>query len=438
MRIAVIGSGIAGMGAAFALSEEHDVHLFEREERFGGHANTVDVETAGGPVAVDTGFIVFNERNYPNLCGLFEHLFVPTIWSDMSFGFSLRDGEMEWSGDGLHTVFAQRRNLVRPGFLRGVLEIPRFNRLAREHLASGAACGVALGDWLQRERFSRWFRDCYALPMGGAIWSTPIEGMLDFPAESFLSFFHNHDLLSALSDRQRWRTVEGGSREYVDRLIARLGVRAHAGAEVVAVTRSGGRPQLRFADGADVSFDAVILACHGPQAKALLADADAQERAVLGAFRTSHNRAILHSDPALMPRRRKVWSSWNFLSGGPEVDRMRPAPVTYWMNRLQGLDPAVPLFVSLNPGREPNPAQVHAEFDYAHPVMDTAAFNGQRAIGAIQGRGGVHYAGAWLGFGFHEDGLRSGLAAAAALGARPEWARDLPEPAFGMSVEAAE
>lgn len=438
MRIAVIGSGVAGMGAAYALAQDHDVHLFERERRFGGHAHTVDVSTDRGPIAVDTGFIVFNERNYPNLCGLFEHLGVPTKWSDMSFGFSLRDGEMEWSGDGLHTVFAQRRNLLRLGFLRGVLEIPRFNRLAREHLASGAACGVALGDWLQRERFSRWFRDCYALPMGGAIWSTPIEGMLDFPAESFLSFFHNHDLLSALSERQRWRTVDGGSREYVERLIARLGTRAHAGAEVVSLTRTGGRPLLRFADGSEAGFDQVILACHGPQAAALLADADAQERAVLGAFRTSSNRAILHSDAGLMPRRRKVWSSWNFLSAGPEIDRMRPAPVTYWMNRLQGIDPEVPLFVSLNPGREPDPARVHAEFDYSHPVMDTAAFEAQRAIDAIQGRGGVRYAGAWLGFGFHEDGLRSGLAAAAALGARPDWAPALPEPAFGAVSEAAE
>jgi hypothetical protein len=426
------------MGAALALSEDHEVRLFEKAPRFGGHSNTVEVELAGRTFPVDTGFIVYNERNYPNLCGLFDHLGVETRFSDMSFGFSLREGAMEWSGDGLDTVFAQRLNLVRPGFLRGVLEIIRFNRRARESLADGSAAGLGLGAWLDRERFSRWLRDCYVLPMGGAIWSTPIARLMDFPAESFLGFFDNHDLLSGLAERQRWRTVAGGSREYVRRLLTRLGPRATAGAEVVALTRPGGRPHLRFADGSEASFDEVVLACHGPQARAILADADPQERAILAGFRTAPNRAILHSDPALMPRRRKVWSSWNFLSGGPEADRHRPAPVTYWMNRLQGIDSPAPLFVSLNPGGDPDPALTHAEFAYDHPVLDAAAFAARRAIGAIQGRGGVRYAGAWLGYGFHEDGLRAGLAAAAALGARPAWARDLPPPEFGLAAEAAE
>ncbi len=438
MRIAVIGSGIAGMGAAYALSEDHDMRLFEAADRFGGHSNTIDVHAAGRVVPVDTGFIVYNTRNYPNLCGLFDHLGVPTRDSDMSFGFSLRDGAMEWSGDGLDTVFAQRANLLRPRFVRGVLDIPRFNRRARASLSEGSAIGLSLGEWLGRERFSRWLCDCYALPMGGAIWSTPIERMMDFPAESFLQFFANHDLLSALADRQVWRTVDGGSREYVQRLIDRLGTRAHAGRPVVAITRPAGQPCLQFADGSREAFDQVVLACHGPQALAMLADADAQERAVLGSFRTSQNRAILHSDPALMPRRRKVWSSWNFRSGGAAVDRNRPAPVTYWMNRLQGIDRTIPLFVSLNPDCAPDPALVHQTLDYAHPVMDMTAFAGQRAMAAIQGRGGVRYAGAWLGFGFHEDGLRAGLAAAAALGSRPAWARDLPAPASGISAEAAE
>jgi predicted NAD/FAD-binding protein len=438
MKIAVIGSGVAGLGAALALSEDHDVRLFERDARFGGHSHTSVLTLDGRETPVDTGFIVYNERNYPNLCGLFEHLGVPTKLSDMSFGFSLNDGAMEWSGDGLDTVFAQRTNLLRPHFVRGVLEIMRFNRRARESLVEGSAAGIGLGDWLGRERFSAWLRHCYVLPMGGAIWSSPIDRMMDFPAENFLHFFANHDLLSALASRQSWRTVDGGSRQYVERIVARLGARARRAAEVVAVTRPGGRPHLRFADGSEARFDGVVLACHGPQAFALLQDKDAQERAALGAFRTSRNRAVLHSDPALMPRRRKVWSSWNFLSGGIEVDRARPAPVTYWMNRLQGLPRETPLFVSLNPGREPDPARVHAAFDYAHPVMDTEAFAGQKAVRAIQGRGGVWYAGAWLGYGFHEDGLRSGLAAAAALGARPAWARDVPAEPLGVVAEAAE
>jgi len=397
----------------------------------------VVVEAGGRSIPVDTGFIVYNARNYPNLCGLFEHIGAPTKPSDMSFGFSLRGGAMEWAGDGIDTVFAQRCNLLRPGFPRGVLEIARFNRRARESLVERSAEGVGLGEWLRRERFSDWLRDCYVLPMGGAIWSTPIERMLEFPAASFLGFFDNHDLLAALADRQVWRTVDGGSREYVDRLIARLGPRAQPRAEVVAIARPGGRPHLRFADGSETTFDQVVLACHGPQARALLTDADAQERSVLAAFRTAPNRAILHSDPALMPRRRKVWSSWNFFSSGPAADRCRPAPVTYWMNRLQGIDPAAPLFVSLNPDREPDPTLVHDRFSYAHPVMDLAAFAGQRAIESIQGRGGVWYAGAWLGYGFHEDGLRAGLAVAAALGARPAWAPDLPEAELGAAAEAA-
>ncbi len=438
MRIAVIGSGVAGLGAALALSEDHDVRLFEQDTRFGGHANTLDLRLNGRCVAVDTGFIVYNERNYPNLCGLFDHLGVPTKWSDMSFGFSLHGGRMEWSGDGLDTVFAQRLNLARPGFVRGVLDILRFNRLAAERLADGGLAGLSLGEWLQRERFSSWLRDCYLLPMGGAIWSTPIAGMLDFPAESFVSFFRNHDLLGGLETRQRWRTVEGGSRNYVDRIIRRLGPRAARGVGVRRITRRGGQPRLNLTDGSEAVFDQVVLACHAPQALAALGDADHQERAVLGAFRTSLNEAVLHSDPTLMPRLRKVWSSWNFLSGGAEVDRVRPAPVTYWMNRLQGIDRDQSLFMSLNPGVAPAAEKVHARLEYAHPVMDSRAFAAQRDVGVIQGRGGVWYAGAWLGYGFHEDGLRAGLAAAAALGSRPDWARDLPEARFGALAEAAE
>jgi hypothetical protein len=438
MRIAVIGSGIAGMGAALALSEGADVRLFEAAPQFGGHSHTVDVRFGDRVIPVDTGFIVYNERNYPNLSGLFRHLGVPTQWSDMSFAFSLRGGEMEWAGDSLATVFAQRANLLRPRFVRGVLDILRFNRIAQEQLTAGRLGDIGLGDWLEREGFSTWVRDCYVLPMGGAIWSSPIERLLDFPIRNFLSFFSNHDLLRGMEARQNWRTVTGGSREYVSRLIARLGPRAVAGTAAVRITRTGGVPLVHFSDGSEAVFDQVIVASHAPQALAMLDDADAQEREILGRFRTSDNRVILHSDAALMPRRRKIWASWNFLSGGPAEDRDRPAPVTYWMQRLQGLDRDHDLFVSLNPQREPEPSRVHGTYSCAHPVLDAAAFDAQRRLPAIQGRGGVWYAGAWLGYGFHEDGLRSGLAAAAALGARPAWARDLPEPGLGAAARAAE
>ncbi|WP_339947347.1 FAD-dependent oxidoreductase [uncultured Albimonas sp.] len=432
MKIAVIGAGISGLGAALALAERHDVHLFERDARFGGHANTVEVpgERFGltDPIAVDTGFIVYNRRNYPNLTALFEHLDVPTKWSDMSFGFSLKGGAYEYACDDLARLFAQLSNCANPRHIRMLVEILRFNRSAAEELEGGALEGVSLGDWLAARGYSTAFRDRFVLPMGGAIWSTSTARMLDFPASSFVAFFRNHDLMTGLDPAQRWRTVEGGSREYVRRLVQALGPRASLGVGAQAVTRGPEGVRIRFSDGSEGRFDQVILATHADVSLGMLHDADAQERSLLGAIRYADNRAVLHSDPALMPRRRKVWSSWNFLSQGAAADAERPADVSYWMNRLQGLPAQAPLFVSLNPGQAPDPALVHGEFSYAHPLYDGAAFEAQSGIESIQGRGGVWHAGAWLGWGFHEDGLRAGLRAAMALGARPAWARETGAP----------
>jgi len=430
MKIAVVGSGISGLGAALALSETHDVCLFERDARLGGHANTVEVGYRDGPQPVDTGFIVYNQRNYPNLSALFTHLGVETQWSNMSFGFSLKGGEFEYACDNLDKIFAQRWRILDPRFVGVFREVLRFNRLAPLDLAAGRLEGRSLGDWLDERRFSRWFRERFLLPMGGAIWSTCVADLLHFPAENFVGFFRNHDLMTGLEPAQCWRTVAGGSREYVRRIHTRLGPRVEAGRLAVSVEATVGRPLLRFADGGAERFDHVILAVHAPQARALLAHPDREQEALLGAFRTSENTALLHSDAALMPRRRRVWSSWNFLSDGTAEDSLRPAPVTYWMNRLQGIRADRPLFVSLNPRRSPDPALVHGEFSYAHPLFDQAAFAAQRAMDSIQGRGGVWYAGAWLGYGFHEDGLRSGLRIAAALGSEPAWAADT-----GLSVE---
>ncbi|MEM9640542.1 MAG: FAD-dependent oxidoreductase [Pseudomonadota bacterium] len=438
MKVAVIGGGISGMGAALALSEVHDVQLFEQADRMGGHANTVNVVHNGRTVPVDTGFIVYNNRNYPNLTGLFEHLDVPTKWSDMSFGLSVQGGRMEYACDNLDQLFAQRINLLRPSFLRGIREILRFNRTAPGLLASGALEGMSLAEFIRAEGYSDWFRDCFVLAMGGAIWSTPPAQMMAFPAASFVAFFRNHDLMNGLAPMQRWRTVEGGSRTYVTRLTEALGPRVHTGTPAVSIRRTGGLPVVTFSDGSDAVFDQVILACHGPQAYALLSDRDPQETEILSTFRTSPNVAVLHSDASLMPKRRKVWSSWNFLSNGDPSQDMRPAPVTYWMHRLQGTPPEVPLFVSLNPPRTIDPDLIHGTYAYDHPVLDAAAFRAQEDIGAIQGRGGIWYAGAWLGYGFHEDGLRSGLRAAAALGAQPTWAKDMPKPAASFFSAAAE
>lgn len=428
MKIAVVGSGISGLGAALALTGTADVQVFERETRLGGHANTVDVTFGDAVQPVDTGFIVYNRRNYPNLTALFEHLGVETQWSDMSFGFSLGNGACEYACDNVDKIFAQRWRVFDPRFLRVVREILRFNRIGPKDLAAGTLDGLSLAEWLDMRRFSGWFRQRFLLPMGGAIWSTSAREMLAFPALNFVNFFCNHDLMTGLDPAQRWRTVTGGSREYVHLLHARLGPRVQLGRAVVEVDTASGQPVLRFADGGVEAFDQVILACHAPDARRLLANPDRQQDALLSVFRTSRNRAILHSDPALMPRRRRVWSSWNFLTDGTDEGAGRPAQVSYWMNRLQGIAPHRPLFISLNPERAPDPALVHEEFDYAHPFFDTRAFATQRDMDLIQGRHGVWFAGAWLGYGFHEDGLRSGLRVAAALGARPSWAIELGAP----------
>ena len=283
---------------------------------------------------------------------------------------------------------------------------------------------MSLNDWLEMRGFGPWFRERFLFPMGGAIWSTSLAEIGDFPAESFVRFFVNHDLMTGLDNSQRWRTVEGGSREYVKRLVAKLGPRVQAGRPVAYVDQHQPLPVIRFQDGRHEIFDQVLIAAHAPQAHAMLRRPDADQDRILGRFRTSDNLTVLHSDPALMPRRRKVWSSWNFLSNGIEADRSRPAQVTYWMNRLQGIPADRPLFVSLNPTRMPDAELTHRTFNYAHPLFDADSLTAQDEISSIQGRRGIWYAGAWQGYGFHEDGLRSGLAVAEALGSRPHWVRD--------------
>lgn len=437
MKIAVIGAGISGIGAALALAPHYDVQLFEKDARFGGHANTVDIDYDGVKLAVDTGFIVFNNKNYPNLTGLFDELGVQSEASDMSFGVSLNGGRLEYACDNLDKIFAQRWRALDVGFLNCFREILRFNRIAPVELANGALDGYAIGDWLKARGFSRQMRENFVLAMGGAIWSTPMNKIADFPARAFVQFFVNHELLSGLGAAIQWRTVSGGSREYVRRALQRLGPRAQLGRGAVALRRQAtGRVEIEFEDGAVEIFDHVVLATHSDQALGLLSDADDEERSLLGAIRYSDNTAVLHRDPALMPKRRKVWSSWSFLAEtGSEA---RPAALSYWMNRLQNLDPSRPVFVTLNPPIEPDPSLVFSRHAYAHPLYDQAAFDAQAQMDRIQGRRGVWYAGAWLGWGFHEDGLKSGLRVAAALGARPDWAADLGAPMRSSFALAAE
>jgi predicted NAD/FAD-binding protein len=415
MKIAIVGSGVSGLGAAFALKDVHDVTLYEEDARLGGHANTVTVDYDGRSIDVDTGFIVYNTRNYPNLCGLLDALEVEGVDTDMSFAFA---GEgFEWSSNFPHGVFAQKRNIASPRFLRMLMDIGRFNRMALEDLESGQLDDLSVGGYLRLRQFGADFERRYLLPMGAAIWSTCEAGISGAPAESFVRFFANHNLLQMV--QPTWRTIAGGSRAYVDRLAAILGDRVRVGLGVRGVRRCGAGVEVTDAQGQTTRYDQLIFACHSDQALALLTDADDEERAFLGAVHYAPNRVWLHRDPPLMPRRRGAWGSWNYMAGH---DGGGPGGVTYWMNSLQAIDRACPLFVSLNPPREPDPALTFGTYDYDHPQFDTPALAAQRRFGRVQGRGGVWYAGAWLGYGFHEDGLTSGLRVAMALGGHTPWA----------------
>ncbi|MBT8201675.1 MAG: FAD-dependent oxidoreductase [Acidimicrobiia bacterium] len=416
MKIAIVGGGIAGLGAAWALNRNHDISLYEANEWLGGHAHTVDIQTPEGTVPVDTGFLVYNERTYPHLTRLFDHLGVATRRSDMSFSFSLQGG-LEYAGSGAG-LFAQRRNLVNAGHWRMVRDIARFRRRGPEMLTG--AGDEPLAELLIRSGFSTEFIDDYLLPMAAAIWSSRMRDIRRFPAKSFLQFFSNHGLIS-ITDRPQWRTVDRGSRNYVDKLTAPFADRIHLNRPVVAVHRHFDGVRLRTIDDAVDEFDHVVFASHSDQTLAVLGStATPIERKVLGAIRYEHNRAVLHHDAALMPRSRRAWSSWNY-STTESAREGRQASVTYWINRLQSLPTRRQVFVSLNPVREPDPALVVDEYGYAHPQFDADARAAQQRIPAQQGTNRTWFAGAYLGYGFHEDGLQSGLNVAAALGSPAPW-----------------
>ena len=417
MRIAVIGSGVAGLGAAWALSRVHDVMLYEADDRLGGHAHTVEVEDAGRRVAVDTGFIVFNPDNYPNLVRWFEAAAVPTEPSDMSFSVSVGDGAFEYQARALG-LLAQPSNLLRARYRTMVREILRFCREAPRAVEDGER--LTTGEYLLREGYSPGFRDDFLLPMVGCIWSSSLTAMLDYPIASLVRFLQNHRLLD-VGTRPAWRTVSGGSREYVRRVSAPFASGVRVSTPVVSVERSPSGVRILDARGGTEVVDHVVLASHADSTLQILGDdASDEERRILGAFRFSENQAVLHRDASLMPRRRRAWSSWNYLSearGGHDADTT--VSLSYWMNRLQNLETERPVIVTLNPSRRP--ADVVRSFTYHHPIYDRATVRAQAELPGIQGAGGTWFAGAWTGYGFHEDGLRSGLAVAAALGASAPW-----------------
>ena len=414
----MIGSGIAGLAAARELSASARVTLYEAADYFGGHTHTVDVSLDGVTHGVDTGFLVFNERTYPKLIALFAELGVATAASDMSFSVQVPDADLEWSGCSVDTVFAQRRNLVRPAFWNMLREIARFNRLATALANDTSTTGLAaldmpIGDFLDAHRFSKPFRDWYFLPMIGCIWSCPTDQMLRFPVATMIRFCHNHGLLQ-IADRPQWHTVRGGARNYVVKMLETI-PDARPGTPVRRVARLHGGGVDVATDAGTSRFDAVVLACHSDQSLALLADASDDERSVLGAVRYHHNRAVLHTDAGVLPRRKRAWAAWNYTRAASHGSEQAAVCLHYLLNRLQPLPFSTPLIVSLNPVSEPAAATVHAEFHYAHPVFDHAAIAAQQRLPMLQGRRDTWYCGAWTGYGFHEDGLRSGLAVGAAV-----------------------
>lgn len=430
MKIAVVGTGVSGLGAAWALAKEHQVVVYEQSDRLGGHANTVSLALPGqrGKIDVDIGFIVYNELNYPNLVRLFDSLDVPTEASDMSFSVSLDKGSFEYEGS-LSGLLAQPGNLLKPSYWRMLNDLRRFYREAPALLDGSDDIGPSLGVYLNDHNYGPEFVRGHLLPMGAAIWSTPPEQMLDYPVKSFVAFCENHRLLS-YSKRPQWRTVTGGSRNYV----ARVGESLSSGerqseirlnAAVIGLQRHSNGVSLRDVSGQEENFDQVVLACHADQALAILGqDAAAEERSLLSAFRYSDNRVLLHGDQSLMPRRKRAWASWNYLSDQP-LGELDDLSLTYWMNRLQNIDPSTPLFVTLNPGDREINGPIHSDVIFKHPLFDRSALEAQQRLNRIQGQSGVWFCGSYFGHGFHEDGLQSGLTVAAALGSPPAWFEEI-------------
>lgn len=437
ISIAVVGSGISGLAAAWLLRDRYQVTLFEAAPSAGGHTNTVDVQIDGLSAPVDTGFLVFNERTYPNLIALFDHLGIRTVASEMSFSVRIEDQNLEWAGTSIGSLFAQKRNLARPRFWRMLADILRFNRSAPAFDDADPEHPLSLGEFLTRGRYSREFCDWYLLPMAAAIWSCPLEAMRAFPAASFIRFFVNHGLLQ-IARRPRWMTVAGGGREYVRRLVADIGD-VRLSTAVTGVRRLPDHVEICTSNGVEC-FDQVVLCGHSDQSLAMLADASADEREVLGAIRYQPNEAWLHTDLQFLPAARSAWAAWNYTgaaaAGGTHTDQAGgpvaglvpgsgsgsgSVSVTYLINKLQPLPMSTPVMVTLNPHRPVAPGHLIRRIDYAHPVFDAPALVAQQRLPGLQGANRTWYCGAWTGYGFHEDGLKSALAVAERLGVVAPW-----------------
>ncbi len=411
LNIAIVGAGVAGLSAAWLLSKQHRVVVFEAGKYVGGHSNTIDVTDADGVHGVDTGFIVYNPPNYPNLCALFDHLDVATKMAPMTFSVSLDDGAYEYSGTRVGGLFGQPSTLLSLDHWRMLKDVLRFFRNAPGD-ARRLPLECTLGTYLAQEGYSTSFIRKHLAPMAGAIWSTPLDAMMDYPVRAFVSFFQNHGLLQ-ISNRPQWRTVEGGSRSYVERMLQDGAFEVRLTTPVRSIARSPGGVRITDNCGEVCAFDHVVLATHADQSLRMLQDADRQETDLLQAFRYTDNLAVVHSDPALMPKRKSLWSSWNYIGRN---DNSGALTVSYWMNALQTLGMKRDVLVTLNPPPGHVVRREIARFDYQHPVFDVAALRAQADLWTLQGHANTWFCGSYFGAGFHEDALQSGLAVAEDLG----------------------
>tara|TARA_R110000772_G_scaffold44079_3_gene101470 strand:- start:10886 stop:12157 length:1272 start_codon:yes stop_codon:yes gene_type:complete len=405
-HIAIIGSGVSGLTAAYLLAKKHQVSVFEKASAIGGHTATVDVEVDNTWYAIDTGFIVFNNKTYPNYLALLDEIGVGKQETQMSFSVHNTDTGMEYNGHNLDSLFAQRRNIFNPKFWLLISDILKFNKLCKQSFQSkNYTEQLTLGEFLSEHKFSDYFAEHYILPMGAAIWSSSLEQMEQFQFQFFVNFFHHHGLLN-IAGRPQWYVVPGGSRSYLAPLSASFADNIHLNADISAVTRENNQVQLHFASGEIQTFDEVVLACHSDQALALLGDASEQEQNILGAIPYSENSVVLHTDISLLPKRQKAWASWNYQLTS---NRTKPASVTYNMNILQGLNSEHTFCVTLNQREDIDPSKVLREFTYHHPVFSIASIEAQRQRIQICGQQNTHFVGAYWYSGFHEDGVRSAV-----------------------------
>lgn len=402
MKIAIIGSGISGLGATYLLNPHHDITVYEKNNYIGGHSRTIEAKTGDTVTPVDTGFIVFNNWNYPNLLGLFKEIEVPYQKSEMSFGVSIRNGWLEYSSGGL---FAQIANYFRPQYWKMLLDIIRFNKQAPSYIEKNT--DITLAECVEKLKMGRWFKDYYLLAMGAAIWSCPIETIMKFPARTFLQFFKNHGLLS-INNRPQWYTVTGGSREYTKRLTASFIEKIKINCGVKTVKKLGNQVEITDTNDNVEIYDQVVFSCHADEALRIIENPSNQQQEILDAFDYQNNKVILHSDESFMPNRKKCWASWIYLSE-TKKDTKPDVSLSYWMNNLQGQDPQHPLFVTLNPDRQPDKNKIINEHNFSHPIFDLKAIKAQDKINSLQGVDNMWFCGAYQRYGFHEDGLRSAV-----------------------------